>query len=72
MAICCPRAELRSANSHQVVTQVRGKSDVKNAKLIRAPNIGSSLANLEPELQLFEVDDNGDDCGDDWDGYHRS
>ena len=29
------------------------------------PFLGSSLAHLEPELELFEVDDIGDDGNDD-------
>ena len=28
-------------------------------------HLGSSVAHLEPKLQLCEVDDNGDDGGDD-------
>ena len=31
---------------------------------------GSSLAHLEPKLQLFEVDDNGDDGDDDLSHHH--
>ena len=63
MAICCPRAEVRCENSHQVVTQVAEVT--LKCKLFLAPNIGSSLAHLEPGSHLFEVGDYGDDSDDD-------